>query len=68
MGTTINGVYEGGKRLRRVKALARLQQDLSYYQNRIKILSPQEADNTLVYLEYQIDRINKEIATLKSRI
>jgi hypothetical protein len=69
MGTTINGVYEGGKRMRRIRALKRLEKDtLPYYQDRLKYLSPQEADNVKNYLVKRIEEVNKEIAILKSRI
>jgi hypothetical protein len=81
MGTTINGVYEGGKRMRRVRALKRLENDLIYY-DKIKKEAIQSPKNPLQRAfapnltedmvnersNKQIERINKEIAILKSRI
>jgi len=69
MGTTINGVYEGGKRLRRVKALKRLEAQLVSNKKPLESARLQAGEKVMSELTSQdITRIEKEIAILKSKI
>jgi hypothetical protein len=80
MGTTIDGVYVGGKTQRRKSALQRLEHDLKSYTNartvhELKLkekglnnLIKELAAEGVEDLTKQITRIEKEIETLKSRI
>lgn len=62
MGTTINGVFEGGINLRRRSALKRLQEQLKSGKK------PDKQGNLIALTESDIKRIKKEIEILKSRI
>jgi hypothetical protein len=80
MGTTINGVYEGGKRMRRVRALKRLEVNLksekSFVEKLFNRLHVEKmcieeikyTEERIGYATNNINRINKEIEILKSRI
>jgi hypothetical protein len=80
MGTTINGVYEGGKRMRRVRALKRLEVNLKseksfveklfnrLYVEKMCIEEIKYTEERIGYATNNINRINKEIEILKSRI
>ena len=73
MGTTINGVYRGGKTARRERALLRLKQQLSILQERkknIKVLKPKDAPEPVIgdLLEgtlIKIGQVEKEIQNLE---
>jgi hypothetical protein len=81
MGTTINGVYVGGKRQRRVNALERLGDNLEeqekYREYLIqslkdplqKAFAPNLTEEQVTeHVDKNIARIKKEIEILKSRI
>jgi hypothetical protein len=67
MGTTINGVFEGGKNLRRRNALRRLEAQLKSGKKPLE--SARLSERVMQDLtESDIKRIKKEIEILKSKI
>jgi 5-bromo-4-chloroindolyl phosphate hydrolysis protein len=81
MGTTINGLYTGGKTERRKRALKRLEEnDLKYYQNKVDTLFNELHEKKMSDSDYeytrerfnnatnQVKRVVRTIDILKSRI
>lgn len=79
MGTTINGVYEGGKRLRRKRALQRLELDYAHLDESYNELlskekkATKEDDKKEIQLSItstlkRMTRMGLEMATLRERI